>query len=151
MFFLCLMSEYVCVPCLSGCLKWTPPFPSSRTCAFASWIMTSLVEMIWLVRLLWIWRTGSCLVSVPLVDCRRLTAREYQQVTPGKQTRSQSLLFCSSKMMKDWIEMMSWRRLRGRLGRVSSQERLGTSLTATFYLKKPMFTSVKGTLYVNAM
>ena len=31
------------------------------------------------------------------------------------QTRSQSLLICSSKAMKDWEEMMS--RSRGRLGR----------------------------------
>ena len=39
------------------------------------------------------------------------------RVAVTEQTRSQSLLICSSKAMKDWGEMMS--RSRGRLGRAN--------------------------------
>ena len=51
------------------------------------------------------------LVKFPYYKCVRMVGRE--------QTRSQSLLICSSEATKDWGEMMS--RSRGRLGRAKEK------------------------------
>ena len=44
---------------------------------------------------------------------------KHEAIIVVSQTRSQSLLICSSKAMKDWGEMMS--RWRGRLGRAKEK------------------------------